>query len=185
MHYSRYLFLGFTLLCVAFAHSADVTVVRESENTVDFGEGEQESAVRRPPTIVVTAAPLPKYRVALNDSGTLIDLPPEKAPFTVDTLTEDFIRERNVTDLDQLLALQPGIYQGGKTMMSRNAGTYTIKVLTTKGEYASTTFQILTTAQASASPRTGDDSNIALWSALVLMSGAAMVAVLPRLKKEN
>lgn len=78
-------------------------------------------------TIVVTAAPLPKYRVASNDAGTLVELPPEKVPFTVDTLTEDFIRERNVTDLDQLLALQPGIYQGGKTMMSRNAGTYTIR----------------------------------------------------------
>lgn len=77
--------------------------------------------------IVITAAPLPKYRVATNDSGTLVELPPEKAPFTVDTLTEDFIRERNVTDLDQLLSLQPGIYQGGKTMMSRNAGTYTIR----------------------------------------------------------
>lgn len=80
-------------------------------------------------TIVVTAAPLPKYRVASNDAGVLIDLPPEKAPFTVDTLTEDFIRERNVTDLDQLISLQPGVYQGGKTMMSRNAGTYTIRGL--------------------------------------------------------
>ena len=77
--------------------------------------------------IVVSAAPLPKYRVAENEAATLVNLPTEKVPFTVDTLTEDFIRERNVTDLDQLLALQPGIYQGGKTMMSRNAGTYTIR----------------------------------------------------------
>ena len=77
--------------------------------------------------IVVSAAPLPKYRVAESEAATLVNLPTEKVPFTVDTLTEDFIRERNVTDLDQLLALQPGIYQGGKTMMSRNAGTYTIR----------------------------------------------------------
>lgn len=68
----------------------------------------------------------------------------------------------------------------------RTAGsTYTLTVTTKGGETASTTFKILTTAQASASPRTGDDSNIALWSALVLMSGAAMIAVLPRLKKEQ
>ncbi len=78
-------------------------------------------------TIVVTAAPLPKYRVETTDSGMLVDLPPEQAPFVVDTLTEDFIRERNVSDLDQLLSLQPGITQGGKTMMARQAGTYNIR----------------------------------------------------------
>lgn len=78
-------------------------------------------------TVVVTAAPLPKYRVETNDAGSLVDLPPERSPFTVETLTEDFIRERNATDLDQLLALQPGIYQGGKTVMARQAGTYSIR----------------------------------------------------------
>lgn len=78
-------------------------------------------------TVVVTAAPLPKYRVETNDAGTLVALPPERSPFTVDTLTEDFIRERNTIDLDQLLALQPGIYQGGKTVMARQAGTYSIR----------------------------------------------------------
>ena len=68
----------------------------------------------------------------------------------------------------------------------RTAGsTYTIKVLTTTGEYASTTFQILTTAQASASPRTGDTSNIGLWTAVLMLSAGAAVAVLPRLKKEQ
>lgn len=77
--------------------------------------------------ITITAAPLPKYRVEENDSGTLVPLPPEKVPFVVDTFTEDFIRERNATDLDQLLSLQPGIYQDGKTVMAKNAGTYTIR----------------------------------------------------------
>ena len=69
---------------------------------------------------------------------------------------------------------------------ARTAGsTYTLTVVTEDGEKLSTTFQILTTAQASASPRTGDDSNIALWSAFLMLSGAAVVAVLPRLKKEQ
>jgi hypothetical protein len=68
----------------------------------------------------------------------------------------------------------------------RTAGsTYTIKVLTKNGEYASTTFQILTTAQASASPRTGDTSNIGLWTAVLMLSAGAGVAILPRLKKEQ
>ncbi len=77
--------------------------------------------------IVVSAAPLPKYRMESVESGLLVEMPPEQAPFVVDTLTEDFIRERNVADLDQLLSLQPGIYQGGKTMMARQAGTYSIR----------------------------------------------------------
>ncbi len=84
-------------------------------------------AVETNETVVVTAAPLPKYRVERTDAGTLVELPPEKAPFTIDTFTEDFIRERNATDLDQLISLQPGIYQGGKTVMARHAGTYTIR----------------------------------------------------------
>ena len=78
-------------------------------------------------TVVITAAPLPKYRVEQNDSGTLVPIEPEKAPFVVDTLTEDFIRERNATDLDQLISMQPGVYQGGKTVMARQAGTYSIR----------------------------------------------------------
>ncbi|MEG1933174.1 MAG: TonB-dependent receptor [Kiritimatiellia bacterium] len=78
-------------------------------------------------TIVVTAAALPKYRAETTDAGMLLEMPPQESPFTVDSLTADFIRERNPTDLDQLLALQPGIYQGGKTVMARNAGAYTIR----------------------------------------------------------
>ncbi|MDO4527239.1 MAG: Plug domain-containing protein, partial [bacterium] len=79
--------------------------------------------------IVVTGnvAALPKYRKIINDAGMLVEMPPEKVPFVVDTFTEDFIEDRNTTDLDQLLSLQPGIHQGGKTMMSRHAGAYTIR----------------------------------------------------------
>lgn len=86
-----------------------------------------EEAVTTNEAVQVTAAPLPKYRTETTDAGTLVELPPERSPFTVDSLTEDFIRERNTTDLDQLITLQPGIYQGGKTVMARQAGTYTIR----------------------------------------------------------
>ena len=86
-----------------------------------------EETVTTNETVQVTAAPLPKYRTETTDAGTLVELPPERSPFTVDSLTEDFIRERNATDLDQLVTLQPGIYQGGKTVMARQAGTYTIR----------------------------------------------------------
>lgn len=98
-----------------------------AEEAPQAGAVTPESTHQTNEVVRVTAAPLPKYRVAENDAGTLIPLPPEKVPFTVDTLTEDFIRERNATDLDGLLALQPGIYQGGKTIMSRSSGTYTIR----------------------------------------------------------
>lgn len=86
----------------------------------------------------------------------------------------------NISNDGKTVTLSPSF------LNKRTAGsTYTIKVLTQNGEYASTTFQILTTAQASASPRTGDTSNIALWTAVLMLSAGAAVAVLPRLKKEQ
>lgn len=103
--------------CVATL-SATLIAAEEPEAKDEIATGE---------TVTVTAAPLPKFRVEENEAGSLVPLPPEKVPFMVDTLTEDFIRERNATDLDQLISLQPGIYQGGKTVMARNAGTYTIR----------------------------------------------------------
>ena len=86
----------------------------------------------------------------------------------------------NISNDGKTVTLSPSF------LNKRTAGsTYTIKVLTKNGEYASTTFQILTTAQASASPRTGDTSNIGLWTAALILSAGAGVAVLPRLKKED
>ncbi len=121
--------------CVAFATgttvSEETATTAPGSNVVVTEEDTGEVAVTEEDVsdeaIVVTAAPLPKYRVESSTAGTLIDLPPEKSPFTVDSLTEDFIRERNATDLDQLISMQPGIYQGGKTVMARQAGTYNIR----------------------------------------------------------
>ena len=47
------------------------------------------------------------------------------------------------------------------------------------------TFQILTTGQASSSPRTGDESNLGLWAAFLLLSGTAVVVLLPKLRKHE
>ena len=63
--------------------------------------------------------------------------------------------------------------------------TYTITVRTTDGNYASTTFQVLTTAQGSASPRTRDESNLGLWAAFLLLSGTAVLVLVPKLRKNN
>lgn len=68
----------------------------------------------------------------------------------------------------------------------RSAGqTYTISVKTNSGSTPSTTFRILSRAEASGSPATGDNSNIALWAGILLISGIGTVAVLPRLKKDH
>ena len=73
-----------------------------------------------------------------------------------------------------------------KFLNNRTAGeTYTIGVQTESGDKPSCTFQILTRAQASSSPQTGDESNLALWAAVLILSGGAAVAVLPRLKKHE
>jgi hypothetical protein len=63
--------------------------------------------------------------------------------------------------------------------------TYTLTVQTDGGDQPSASFQILTTAQASSSPKTGDASNLALWAAVLVLSGGAAVAVLPRMKKNE
>jgi len=107
-----------------------------------------------------------------------------------DVISEVYVGGQNLakTDPDAFKVSADGKYVTlyADFLNDRTAGsTYTLSVLTKSGEKLSTTFQILTTAQASASPRTADDSNIALWSAFLLMSGAAVVAVLPRLKKED
>ena len=86
-----------------------------------------------------------------------------------------------------------GVSWDGKTVTlsfeflnKRSAGnTYTIKVRTTGGEWAATTFQVLTTAQGSASPRTGDESNLGLWAAFLLLSGTAVVVLVPKLRKQE
>ena len=63
--------------------------------------------------------------------------------------------------------------------------SYTLTVLTANGDRPSCSFKILTTAQASASPQTGDESNLALWAAVLVLTGGAAVAILPRLKKHE
>ena len=86
-----------------------------------------------------------------------------------------------------------GVSYDGKTVTlsyeflnKRSPGnTYTIKVRNTNGEWASTTFQVLTTAQGSASPRTGDESNLGLWAAFLLLSGTAVVVLIPKLRKHD
>ena len=63
--------------------------------------------------------------------------------------------------------------------------SYTLTVQTANGDRPSCSFKILTTAQASASPQTGDESNLALWAAVLVLTGGAAVAILPRLKKHE
>ena len=63
--------------------------------------------------------------------------------------------------------------------------TYTLTVQTENGDRPSCTFKILTTAQAAYSPQTGDESNLALWTAVLVLAGGAAVAILPRLRKHE
>ena len=105
-----------------------------------------------------------------------------------DEITKVYVGNVQLTDEDDFYVSKDGktVTLTADFLNKRTAGsTYTIKVLTESGEYASTTFQILTTAQASASPRTGDTSKIGLWTAVLMLSAGAGVAILPRLKKEQ
>ena len=93
------------------------------------GEGvsTNESEVADLGTIVVEGSALSRYRPETVNGATFTDIPPEKSPTVVDTLTEDFIREHNPTDLHDLLRFVPGIETGGKSLLVRQPGTFQIR----------------------------------------------------------
>lgn len=78
-------------------------------------------------TVLVEGSALSKYRPETVRGGTFTDVPPEKLPCVVDTLTEDFIREKNPTDLNDLLRWVPGIETGGTSLLVRQPGLFTVR----------------------------------------------------------
>ena len=78
-------------------------------------------------TVVVEGSALSRYRPETVNGATFTDLPPELLPTVVDTLTEDFIRERNPTDMNDLLRNVPGIETGGTSLMVRQPGAFSIR----------------------------------------------------------
>lgn len=77
--------------------------------------------------VLVEGSALSQYRPETVRGGTFTDLPPEELPCTVDTLTEDFIAEHNPTDLHDLMRYVPGIESGGKSLLIRTPGTFSIR----------------------------------------------------------
>lgn len=96
---------------------------------------------------------------------------------------------RNVYISNQLI--DPANYtlsSDGKTLTLKanflnllNYGTYTMRLDTNNGGTETTTFRIVT---ANYAPATGDESNLAIWVAVLIISGAGAVALIPRRKKE-
>ena len=78
-------------------------------------------------TVTVEASALSKYRPENVEGGTFTGEPPEKLPLVVDTLTEDFIREKNPTDMNDLLRWVPGIETGGTSLLVRQPGLFSIR----------------------------------------------------------
>ena len=78
-------------------------------------------------TVTVEASALSKYRPETVSGATFTAEPPERLPTVVDTLTADFIRERNPTDLNDLLRWVPGIETGGTSLLVRQPGLFTIR----------------------------------------------------------
>ncbi|MBO5647181.1 MAG: TonB-dependent receptor [Kiritimatiellae bacterium] len=78
-------------------------------------------------TVEVEGTAISKYRPETVSGGTFTDIPPEKLPCVVDTLTSDFIQERNPTDLHDLLRYVPGIETGGKSLLIRQPGTFSVR----------------------------------------------------------
>jgi len=78
-------------------------------------------------TVRVEGDALSRYRPETVNGATFTDVPPEKLPVVVDTLTEDFIREHNPTDFHDLMRFVPGIESGGKSLLIRQPGTFMIR----------------------------------------------------------
>ena len=78
--------------------------------------------------------------------------------------------------------------EGGQTVVTINAGylntlakgNYPVTLLFKDGE-ATAQFDV---HYGSASPKTGDENNLVLWLAVMLLSGSAVVALIPRKKKQ-
>ena len=71
-----------------------------------------------------------------------------------------------------------GLYPGYLASLAQ--GKHTISVVFTDGE-ATATFNVLS---ASSSPKTGDNNNMLLWVSVLVLSGAAVVALIPKKKKQ-
>ena len=102
------------LLPLGLAHAAAVET-NETHTVADLG------------TVTVEANALSKYRPETVTGGTFTGEPPETLPCVVDTLTEDFIRERNPTDMNDLLRQVPGIETGGTSLLVRQPGLFSIR----------------------------------------------------------
>ena len=102
------------ILCAAAAMSACAAETNET-GVADLG------------TVSVEGSALSKYRPETVNGGSFDDTPPEKLPVVVDTLTEDFIQEHNPTDLHDLLRYVPGIETGGKSLLVRQPGTFSVR----------------------------------------------------------
>ena len=104
-----------TVLAGCSACLAEIDLSTNALEVVDLGN------------IVVEGSALSRYRPERVSGATFTDVPPEALPTVVDTLTEDFIREHNPTDLHDLLRFVPGIETGGKSLLIRQPGTFTIR----------------------------------------------------------
>lgn len=102
-----------------------------------------------------------------------------------DPVTEVYVGSKKLDSANYTIS------SDGKTITLKAAFLNTLKAdttytLTVKGDAgtASTTFKILSPGSAASNPKTGDESNIALWVVVLVLSGAAAVALMPRKKKQ-
>lgn len=90
-------------------------------------EAEEGAEVVDLGNVVVEGASISKYSPETVRSATYTDVAPELVPVTVNSMTEDYIRDRSPRDLDEILATVPGVSQGGRTLLSRSAGMFTVR----------------------------------------------------------
>ena len=119
--------LGTNLVSVGGVKCGDMRSVSLLALMVPFALLSATNEVTDLGTVVVEGSALSRYRPEKVSGGTFTGESPEKLPVVVDTLTEDFIRERNPTDLNDLLRWIPGIETGGTSLLVRQPGLFSIR----------------------------------------------------------
>jgi len=122
--------VGFAAVCAAVCSAQTNAPLAQTASNTNTPRSQAASTNNAPVdlgVVFVEGTPISKYRAETVSTATFSNAKPEELPQTVDVLTEDFIEEMNPTDLHDLLRYQAGIYTGGKSMVDRTSGQYTIR----------------------------------------------------------
>ena len=150
-----------------------------------FSDENAESEIKLNDTVIVKLAP----SIIKGDGQTVTEGDKKALEFTSDAAFEDFIRvEIDGKTIDE----SNYTVKSGSTVVTLNAdyvstlsaGEHTLGIVSQSGT-ATAKFTVNKKVEETKSPKTGDDSNIFLWLALLFVSGGAVTVTTIASKKRK